>query len=127
MQPVPAFERSVTDAATAQRLYRALVTLPVASPGRWCPYGIGTGFRLTFTDTTRVLLAANVESDGCRDAVLAGLDRRATSESFWDTFATALGFDSGNKHTLFPQPLVPRLAAGSPAPALRDRFRPRRP
>src|SRR5688572_26305565 len=81
LQPVAPFERSVQDAAAAQQLYDALVKLPIAT-ARWCPYGSGAGYRLTFSDTRRLILVATVASDACREAVLPGNDRRATNESF---------------------------------------------
>jgi hypothetical protein len=89
------------------------------------PYGIGTGYRMTFSDTSRLLLVANVESDGCRDAILPGIGRRATNESFWEAFASTLGFDVGDSYKLFPHRLASPAAEGR-APTLRDRFAPRR-
>src|SRR5687768_9079026 len=103
LQPVAPFDRSVQDAAAAHQLYDALVNLPVATD-RWCPYGSGAGYRLTFSDTSRAVLLANVASDGCREAVLPGNDRRATNESFWAIFADTLGLDARNTDQLFPQP-----------------------
>src|SRR3982074_1722071 len=88
MYPVTPFDRSVTDAAAAQRLHDALVSLPIAQL-RWCAIGYGVGDRLAFTDTNPTPLAAIVESDGCREAVLPGGDRRATNEAFWALFADA--------------------------------------
>jgi hypothetical protein len=125
LQAVPAFDRSLQDAAAAQQLYDALVTLPVAID-RWCPYGTGAGYRLAFSDTRRLILVAKVGSDGCREAVLPGNDRRATNESFWAIFANTLALDPRNSDQLFPQPLRATSGTGSRAPALRDRFAPRR-
>ena len=125
MYPVTPFDRSVTDAAAAQRLHDALVSLPIAQL-RWCAVGYGVGYRLTFSDTSRPTLAAVLESDGCREAVLPGGDRRATSEAFWALFARTVGLDARNTDELFPRPLRFSLGTGSRAPALRDRFAPRR-
>lgn len=125
LYPVEAFDRSVQDAAAAQRLYDALISLPFA-PNRWCPYSVGTGYRLMFGDTSRSILVAEVGSDGCREAVLPGNDRRATNESFWTIFADTLGLDARNTDQLFPRPLRATTGTGSRAPALRDRFAPRR-
>ena len=125
LQAVPAFDRSLQDAGAAQQLYDALVTLPVAND-RWCAYGTGAGYRMAFSDTRRSILVARVESDGCREAVLPGNDRRATNESFWAIFADTLGLDARNTDQLFPQPLRATTGTGSRAPALRDRFAPRR-
>jgi hypothetical protein len=125
MYPVKAFARSVTDGATAQRLFDALESLPVAQR-RWCAMGYGVGYRLTFSDTSRTTLAAVVESDGCREAVLPGGDRRATNDAFWELFADTVGLDARNTDELFPRPLRFSLGTGSRAPALRDRFAPRR-
>ena len=125
MHPVTAFDRSVNDAAAAQRLHDALVSLPVAQL-RWCAIGYGIGYRLTFSDTGKTTLAAVVESDGCREAVLPGDDRRATSDAFWELFANTVGLDARNTDELFPRPLSFSRGTGSRAPALRDRFAPRR-
>jgi hypothetical protein len=124
LQAVPAFDRSAQDAAKAEHLYRALVALPVAED-RWCPYGSGAGYRLAFSDTLRLILVAKVGSDGCREAVLPGNDRRATNEFFWAIFADTLGLDR-YADLLFPQPFRTTTGTGSHAPALRDRFAPRR-
>ena len=105
LQPVAAFDRSIQDVAAAQLLYDALVTLPVAKH-RWCAYGSGTGYRLTFSDTHRLILVATVGSDGCLEAILPGNDRRATNESFWAIFADTVGLNAGNSDLLFPQPLA---------------------
>lgn len=125
LQPVAHLDRSIQDAAASQHLYDALVTLPVAK-NRWCAYGSGTGYRLTFSDTRRLILVATVESDGCLEAVLPGNDRRATNESFWAIFADTLGLDARNNDLLFTQPLRTTTGTGLRAPALRDRFAPRR-
>jgi hypothetical protein len=125
LQPVAPFERAVQDAAATQQLYAALVNLPIATD-RWCPYSVGTRYQLTFSDTSRSILVANVGSDGCREAVLPGNDRRATNESFWAIFADSLGLDAPNTDQLFPQPLRVTTGTGSRAPVLRDRFAPRR-
>jgi hypothetical protein len=125
LYPVTAFDRSVTDAAAAQRLYDAVVSLPHAQL-RWCAMGYGIGYRLTFSDTSRPTLAAVVESDGCREAVLPGDDRRATDDAFWAVFADTLGLEVGNSDQLFPRPLDLSRGTGSRALALRDRFAPRR-
>jgi hypothetical protein len=125
MHPVPAFDRSVNDAGAAQRLHDALVSLPVAQL-RWCPIGYGIGYRLTFSDTSRTILVAMVESDACREAILPGNDRRATNDAFWALFAETLGLDLLNTDQLFPQPLSFSRGTGQRAPVLRDRFAPRR-
>lgn len=123
---VAAFERSVTDAVAAQRLYDALSSMPPAQ-SRWCAYGTGAGYRLTFTDTIRRTLVATVEIAGCYDAVMNGRDRRSTNDAFWKVFANTLGLDAWDSSQLFPPPLsVSALGTGSRAPALRDRFAPRR-
>ena len=124
--PVPAFDRSVGDGAAAQRLHDALVSLPVAQ-NRWCAYGTGAGYRLVFSDTIRRTLSATIEIGGCYLAVLNDTDRRTTNGAFWSAFATTLGLDPRNYDQLFPQPLPVRPpGTGSRAPALRDRFAPRR-
>jgi hypothetical protein len=105
LYPVAAFDRSVDDAASVQRLYSALVSLPFATD-RWCPYSVGTRYQLTFSDTSRSILVANVESDGCREAIIPGSGRRATNDSFWAVFADTLGLDARNTDELFPQPLA---------------------
>ncbi|HEV8655625.1 MAG TPA: hypothetical protein VGR85_08960 [Candidatus Limnocylindria bacterium] len=125
MHPVAAFDRSVNDAAAAQRLHDALISLPVAQL-RWCAIGYGIGYRLTFSDTSRTTLVATVESDGCREAILPGNDRRATNDAFWSIFADTLGLDARNTDQLFPQPLSLKGGTGQHAPVLRDRFAPRR-
>lgn len=125
MHLVAAFDRSVNDAASAQRLHDALISLPVAQP-RWCAIGYGIGYRLTFSDMSRTILAASVESDGCREAILPRNDRRATNDAFWETFAEVLGLDARNTDQLFPKPVSFNPGTGSRAPALRDRFAPRR-
>jgi hypothetical protein len=125
LQPVAAFDRSVGDAASVQWLYNALVSLPFARH-RWCPYGVGTRYQLTFSDTGRSILVANVESDGCREASVPGYGRRATNDSFWAIFAETLGLEARNTDQLFPLPLPTTTRTGSRAPALRDRFAPRR-
>ena len=125
MHPVTPFDRSINDAAAAQRLHDALVSLPAAQL-RWCPVSFGIGYRLTFSDTGRPTLVAVVESDGCRDAVLPGDDRRATSDAFWELFANTVGLDARNTDELFPRPLSFSRGTGSRAPVLRDRFAPRR-
>jgi len=124
--PVAEFERSVTDAAAAQRIYDALSSLPLAQ-SRWCAYGTGAGYQLTFTDTTRRTLEATVEIAGCYEAVMHGSDRRSTNDAFWSVFANTLGLEPWDSSQLFPPPLgVSGLGTGSRAPALRDRFAPRR-
>jgi hypothetical protein len=126
IQPVSAFARSVADGAAAQRLYDAVVSLPPAQ-NRWCAYGTGAGYRLTFTDTIRRTLDVTVEIAGCYEAVLHGIDRRSTSDAFWRVFANTLGLELWASSQLFQPPLsVSGLGTGSRAPALRDRFAPRR-
>lgn len=123
---MPPFDRSVTEAGAAQHLYDALLSLAPAQR-RWCAYGTGAGYRLTFTDSMRTTLAATVEIGGCGQAVLHGTDRRTASDSFWAVFARTLGLDPRNEEQLFPQALpmtLPRTELR--APALRDRFAPRR-
>src|SRR6266568_3310842 len=126
LSPVPAFDRSIGDGAAAQRLHDALVSLPVAQY-RWCAYGTGAGYQLVFSDTIRRTLAATIEIEGCFLAVLNDSDRRTTNGTFWSAFGTTLGLDPRNYDQLSPQPLPVRPpGTGSRAPALRDRFEPRR-
>ena len=126
LSPVPALDRSVADGAAAQRLHDQPVSLPVAQ-NRWCAYGTGAGYEIVFSDTVRRTLVATVEIGGCFEAILHGTDRRrATDDAFWTVFAQTLGLEPGNYDQLFPQPLSFSRRTGSHAPALRDRFAPRR-
>ena len=125
MVPVAALDRSVNDVVATQRLYDALISLPVAHD-RWCAYATGAGYELVFSDTVRRTLVATVEIGGCFEVLLHGTDRRTTNDAFWTVFAKTLGLDPGNTDLLFPQPLSFSRGTGSHAPALRDRFAPRR-
>src|SRR3990170_2142728 len=105
LYPVAVFDRSVDDAARVERMYNALVSLPFARH-RWCPYSVGTRYQLTFSDSGRSILVANVQSDGCREATIPGSRRRATNDSFWALFAETLGLDARNTDELFPYPIA---------------------
>ena len=97
----PAFDRSVDDPATARRVYDAVRALPPA-PNRWCPFGAGLHYRLTFNEAARVVLSVVVEGDGCAEVIFSEADRRATDDAFWDLLADTLGVKKTDIRYLLP-------------------------
>ena len=98
-----AFDRTIAEPATVRDLEAIVRSLPPARRDVFCPIAWGHSYRLTFQDRGTPTLVATVEADGCRVAHLGPTDARATTDSFWATLATALGF-SPRGNDLFPLP-----------------------
>jgi hypothetical protein len=98
----PALDRSVEDAAAAGPVYDAVRALPPAPKDRFCPFGAGLRYRLTFNEATRVVLSVVVEGDGCAEVIFSESDRRATDEAFWDLLAGTLGVKKADIYYLLP-------------------------
>jgi hypothetical protein len=98
----PAFDRSVDDAAAARQVYDAVRALPPAPNDRFCPFGAGLRYRLTFNEAARVILSVVVEGDGCAEVIFSDADRRATDEGFWDLLADTLRVKRAEIYYLLP-------------------------
>lgn len=102
---IPPFDKTSTSAAKAQRLYNALLALPVMPAGPYyCPIDFGTLYHLSFyDDATHVAATAIVEPGGCGDVTLPDGAHRwtATTPSFWPTFAAAFNVPES---AIWPQP-----------------------
>ena len=98
----PAFDRSVDDAAAARRVYDVVRALPPAPKDRFCPFGAGLHYRLTFNEAARVVLSVVIEGDGCAEAIFSETDRRATDDVFWDLLADTLGVKKSEIYYLLP-------------------------
>ena len=98
----PAFDRSVEDPAAARRVYDAVRVLPPAPRDRFCPFGAGLRYRLTFNEAARVVLSVVVEGDGCAEVIFSDADRRATDDVFWDLLADTLGVKKSEIYYLLP-------------------------
>ena len=98
----PAFDRSVDDPAAARRVYDAVRALPPAPKDRFCPFGAGLRYRLTFNEAARVVLSVVIEGDGCAEAIFSETDRRATDDVFWDLLADTLGVKKSEIYYLLP-------------------------
>lgn len=98
----PAFDRSVDDAPAARRVYDAVRALPPAPRDRFCPFGAGLRYRLTFNEAARVVLSVVVEGDGCAEVIFSDADRRATDDAFWDLLAGTLGVKRADIYYLLP-------------------------
>jgi hypothetical protein len=96
----PGFTTTISDPAKASQLYDAILQLPTQK-ATFCPLDNGLQYNLVFTrpamPQTHILLSAS----GCRSAVLATNDRRATNDDFWSLVAQTVGI---TKDALFIKP-----------------------
>jgi hypothetical protein len=84
LPPTPA-TIEVKDAAAAQRLYDAAVTLPVAPQRRACPAIAGPHYEMTFHQSGRPDVSFVADRGGCQDVTLGQNDTRQANEAFWQT------------------------------------------
>ena len=84
LPPIPA-TIEVKDAATAQRLYSAAVSLPVAPSlqQRACPAIAGPHYEMTFHQSGRPDVTFVADRGGCQDVTLGQNDVRQADEPFW--------------------------------------------
>jgi hypothetical protein len=75
----------VNDAATAQRLYHAAVSLPVAPTRQACPDIAGPRYEMTFQQQGRSDEMFVADRGGCGDVTLAQHDVRQADAAFWQT------------------------------------------
>jgi hypothetical protein len=87
--PTPA-TINVHDAATAQRLYNAAVSLPVAPQQRACPAIAGPRYEMTFHQSAHPDVTFVADRGGCQDVTLAQNDVRQGDEAFWQTLERAV-------------------------------------
>jgi hypothetical protein len=80
----------VNDAPTAQRLYDAAVSLPVASPARACPAIAGPHYEMAFHQSGRSDVTFVADRGGCGEVTLAQNDVRQSDEAFWKTLERAV-------------------------------------
>ncbi|MBJ7609598.1 MAG: hypothetical protein JF887_09260 [Candidatus Dormibacteraeota bacterium] len=87
---MPGYDRTVTDAATARRLYAALWALgpqPPPVPTSSCPVSSGTRWILTFLDSGATVLTVTLDAQGCHEMTLSnGTWAEAvapSAEPFW--------------------------------------------
>ena len=105
----PAFAGVSVNPAAAQRLYAALLALPMSPPQQMlgpCHADVGIAYRIRIYSGTTLQLQAWAKPDGCEQvkigtsAVLHGSDSQ-----FWQTLANTLGvpesalFDLTSRHT----------------------------
>lgn len=86
------FDKTTHDPHEAQRVYDALLKLPVMPSGTYfCPVDMGRELHLTFFSGSTVVAKAMVKPDGCEGAVLPdGSTRWAeTDDDFWTTLEQA--------------------------------------
>jgi hypothetical protein len=78
---------NVNDATTAQRLYNAAVSLPVAPQAqqRICLANAGPRYEMTFHQRGRPDVTFVADRGGCQDVTLAQNDVRQSNEAFWQT------------------------------------------
>jgi hypothetical protein len=82
--PTPA-TIEVNDAATAQSLYTAAVSLPVAPQSRACLALAGPHYKMTFHQSGKPDVTFAADRGGCQDVTLAGNDVRQSDAAFWQT------------------------------------------
>ncbi len=106
----PAFEATISDPVKAQRLYDAVLALPVtpanSAPG--CLMDVAVAYRITFYDGAAMELMAWVKPDGCRNAKVGGSSViHDTTSQFWQTFASSLGVSQETLFDLAPHSTGP--------------------
>jgi hypothetical protein len=89
LPPTPA-TIEVKDAATAQRLYLAAVSLPVAPQQRACPAIAGPHYEMTFHQSGKADVTFVADRGGCQDVILTQNDMRQADETFWKTLERAV-------------------------------------
>jgi hypothetical protein len=89
LPPTPT-TNEVNDAPTAQRLYDAAVSLPVASPARACPAIAGPHYEMAFHQSGRSDVTFVADRGGCGDVTLAQNDVRQADAAFWQTLERAV-------------------------------------
>jgi hypothetical protein len=80
----------VKDAATAQRLYDAAVSLPVAPQQRACLAMGGPHYKMTFHQSGQADVTFVADRGGCQDVTLSQSDVRQSDEAFWQTLERAV-------------------------------------
>lgn len=115
LDPAPPFSATISDPVKARSVYQALRALKVDSGGApSCLLDEGAAYRITFYNGSATMLTAWVKPDGCRQAKIGGSQLvYATTEHFWQTFASALGV---NLHALFDLSYDGGPAAPTPGP-----------
>lgn len=112
------FDKTIRDAAQAQRLYDALIALPEMPSGTYnCGADLGVAYHLTFYQGATAVATAMVKPDGCQGATLPDGSSRwaATDQTFWQVFEEVTGIPASNLIGL-PACTVPPTMACSPAP-----------
>lgn len=112
------FDKTVRDAAQAQRLYAALIALPEMPSGTYsCGADLGVAYHFTFYQGATAVATAMVKPDGCQGATLPDGSYRwaATDQTFWQLFEGLTGIPASNLIGLPPCSLPPTMAC-APAP-----------
>jgi len=113
-QAVVPGEVTVTSAAHAREVARALCALPTMAHGLIsCPAMFpGTNYQLTFTADGQQLPPVTIEATGCATVTGVGPVRQALSASFWRVLAVAAGVSPPDQATF----ASPSPGAGCPPP-----------
>jgi hypothetical protein len=80
----------VKDATTAQRLYDAAISLPVASPARACPAIAGPHYEMTFHQSGKPDVTFAADRGGCQEVTLGQNDVRLADQAFWTILERAV-------------------------------------
>lgn len=117
---IGAFDNTTHDPQEAQRVYDALLKLPVMPSGTYsCPDDMGRVLHLTFFSGSTVVAKAMVKPDGCEGAVLPDGSQRwaATDDNFWTTLEQVFGATRSEFYGSDPGydgPLAPTAVADQP-------------
>lgn len=87
-------DKTITDIAGVQKLYKAALALPVLPPGavQFCSAGIpGLTYHLTFLHSNTVLRTASMDASGCENLVFSPKDIRMTDQAFQTLLQQTVG------------------------------------
>jgi hypothetical protein len=107
----------VKDAATAQRLYSAAASLPVASPARACPAIAGPRYEMTFHQSGKPDVTFVADRGGCGEVTLGQNDIRQADAAFWQTLERVV-FDFAPPFKASRLDILRFAPAGKPAIAI---------
>lgn len=99
----PPLDRTATDVAAVQHLYRLVQSLPPSRAGTYgCGNDNGLRYQLSFTTRSRLVLEAIATPQGCAGLTIDGNDGRQVSDMFWSELARTIGVPTSD---LFVRPL----------------------
>lgn len=97
----------MSDSARAQSVYRGVLSqagIPAGSKLH-CPQASGVSYTVTFLSGATVLLAANVEPDGCEFVTSSQLGNPLlASAELWQTLASGLGIEERSIYPFVAHP-----------------------